>query len=890
MASNLSAHYKLANNIDCSDTANWNSGKGFDPVGDADATQFSGSLDGAGHIISNLTIIRANDTPNDYAPSEDESYVGLFGATDNATINNVHIRDSKIKGYQSVGGIIGQMTGGTLSNSTVNITTADNSCDPGNCVWARYGYYGGGLVGTLNSGDITNSRSGGPVKGSGTSIGGLIGAMGGGTLTNAYSSSNTDGGTYVGGAVGYMTGGSISKVVATGNAVANVDEDAGKPGRMVGGFVGYVSDSTISDSYATGNATTDNNTVGGFAGYVSGNTTISNVYSSGTVKAQNSTETVGGLIGMISDYYATTTHIQNSFSASSIDADGTAQGSFVGLLGNTLKPGMFTNNYHDTYHSGRDTCYIKSDQGGTGNGEFSLPVRVAVDSSGNVYVADTGNDRIQKFDSSGNYVLQWGSTGSGNGQFSNPKAVAVDSSGNVYVADSGNSRIQKFDSSGNYVLQWGSWGNGNGQFYITTDIAIDTNNNIYVIEDHRVQKFDTSGNYVTQWGSFGTGNSQFKVPAGVATDSSGNVYVMDSLNTRVSKFNSSGTYIAQYPIQGSGIAVDASGNIYLTQNNQVNKYDSSGSSLAQFGNTGSGDGEFSGPFGVAVDTSGNIYVADTSNNRIQKLDSSGNYLWKAGGNFIGNLGCTAVNNANSDPTYFYNSAHEPFAGSWDTDVWHFSGSSYPTLHAIDNDEDGVADNIEDLGPNNGDGNNDGILDGTQSNVATFVDSVSGKYVTLVAPAGVTITATSTSTAPSDGSNLYKFGLVWFTISGITPGGSADISIFIPSDDNSNSFTARKYNNSVFSTISGATVSSTSIGGHSTLHLTYSIADGGSLDADGLANGSITDPVGLATTDASASRSTLASTGMNQQLLTLIAASIILTGFSIAGIRISKKRV
>ena len=87
---------------------------------------------------------------------------------------------------------------------------------------------------------------------------------------------------------------------------------------------------------------------------------------------------------------------------------------------------------------------------------------MAVDGSGNVYVVDNGNHRIQKFTSSGTYLTQWGSYGSGDGQFNYPYGVAVDASGNVYVADLYNHRIQVFTSSGTYLTQWGTQGSGPG--------------------------------------------------------------------------------------------------------------------------------------------------------------------------------------------------------------------------------------------------------------------------------------------------------------------------------------------------------------------------------------------------------------------------------------------
>ena len=96
-----------------------------------------------------------------------------------------------------------------------------------------------------------------------------------------------------------------------------------------------------------------------------------------------------------------------------------------------------------------------SDASGSGDGEFNLPRDVAVDSSGNLYVADRINNRIQKFDSSGNFLLKWGTFGTVDGKFNLPFDVAVDSSDNVYVADFGNHRIQKFTSSGVFILKWG---------------------------------------------------------------------------------------------------------------------------------------------------------------------------------------------------------------------------------------------------------------------------------------------------------------------------------------------------------------------------------------------------------------------------------------------------
>ena len=127
---------------------------------------------------------------------------------------------------------------------------------------------------------------------------------------------------------------------------------------------------------------------------------------------------------------------------------------------------------------------------GSGNGQFTMPHGVGVASSGNVYVADTGNYRIQYFTSTGSFLGKWGSSGSGNGQFNAPLGVAVNPNTNhVYVADSGNNRIQYFTPTGSFLGKWGSGGSGNGQFISSTCVAVASNGNAYVTDmgNHRVQ-------------------------------------------------------------------------------------------------------------------------------------------------------------------------------------------------------------------------------------------------------------------------------------------------------------------------------------------------------------------------------------------------------------------
>ena len=267
---------------------------------------------------------------------------------------------------------------------------------------------------------------------------------------------------------------------------------------------------------------------------------------------------------------------------------------------------------------------------GNGNGQFDWPFGVAVDSSGNVYVADPWNNLIQKFTSAGTFLTQWGGFGWGKGQFYYPEGVAVDSFGNVYVADTGNKLIQKFTSGGTFLTQWGGYGSGDGQFDWPVAVTVDSSGNVYVADamNNLIQKFTSAGTFIKQWGGCDKGKWQFNYPEGVAVDSFGNVYVADSGHNLIQKFTSGGAFLTQWGGYGRGngqfdwpvaVAVDSSGNVYVadSRNDLIQKFTSAGTFIKQSGGSGSGNGQFELPWGIAVDSSGNLYVADAANNRIQ---------------------------------------------------------------------------------------------------------------------------------------------------------------------------------------------------------------------------------------------------------------------------------
>jgi len=115
-------------------------------------------------------------------------------------------------------------------------------------------------------------------------------------------------------------------------------------------------------------------------------------------------------------------------------------------------------------------------------GQFNFPQGVAVDGSGNVYVVDEDNCRVQKFSADGSFLRAWGSRGDGDGQFWEPKSVAVDGSGNVYVTDTAHYRVQKFDSNGAFLAKWGEKGSGDGQFIAPDGITTGPGSAVYVAD------------------------------------------------------------------------------------------------------------------------------------------------------------------------------------------------------------------------------------------------------------------------------------------------------------------------------------------------------------------------------------------------------------------------
>jgi sugar lactone lactonase YvrE len=244
---------------------------------------------------------------------------------------------------------------------------------------------------------------------------------------------------------------------------------------------------------------------------------------------------------------------------------------------------------------------------------FNLPSDVKVDGSGNVFIADSGNNRVLKeTPSAGTYTQS--TVGSG---LSAPAGLAVDGSGNLYIADEGNNRVVKETPSAGTYTQTTVASGLNGPLGVGTDGS----GNVYVADtgNNRVVKETLSGGTYGQTILFSNG---LNTPNDVKVDGSGNVYIADTGNNRVLKETlSGGTYtqslVGSSLSSASGLSLDASDNVYIadTGNARVLKETLSGGTYTQ-SQVGSG---LSGPTGVATDGSGDVFIADNGSNRVVEV-------------------------------------------------------------------------------------------------------------------------------------------------------------------------------------------------------------------------------------------------------------------------------
>lgn len=263
---------------------------------------------------------------------------------------------------------------------------------------------------------------------------------------------------------------------------------------------------------------------------------------------------------------------------------------------------------------------------GSGRGEFNEPRSLAVDAQGNLFIADTKNNRIQKFSPSGEVLAVWGEQGDQPGNFKDPHGIAVGPDGSVYVADTWNHRVQKFDNNGKFIKAWqpdpGFWG--------PRGITVSKDGLVFVTDtgNKRIVSFNSDGVQVEYWGTDGSAPGQLIEPVGIAINPAGEVVVADTGNHRLQFFNPDGTFLREWPVFGwdefytEPYVATRGDDVFVTDSfaHRFARYNDNKLS-GTWGRSGSGtSGEFNRPIGIAVAPDGSVFISDTLNNRIQKFE------------------------------------------------------------------------------------------------------------------------------------------------------------------------------------------------------------------------------------------------------------------------------
>ncbi len=277
---------------------------------------------------------------------------------------------------------------------------------------------------------------------------------------------------------------------------------------------------------------------------------------------------------------------------------------------------------------------------GTGNGQFSKPVSIAVDYDGYIYVSDQNNHRVQRFRADGTYNMTIGGLGTQNGKFNQPTSIAVDQLGFLYVVDSYNSRIQRFTPTGLWNLTINRTdANGVVRLEGVMDIDVDKDGNIYVLNYYgSVVKFNVNGEWVKTFTLKYTMGYDYTC---LAVDAEGNFYISEPRYSGVSKYSSQGVLLGSLPEIGismgeldyvKDMTFDKMGNLLVLDSYNslgsnpvfdmyVLKFDANQNFITGFGATGTGNGQFRTPVGIALDPAGNVLVADMGNYRVQKFSA-----------------------------------------------------------------------------------------------------------------------------------------------------------------------------------------------------------------------------------------------------------------------------
>ena len=258
-------------------------------------------------------------------------------------------------------------------------------------------------------------------------------------------------------------------------------------------------------------------------------------------------------------------------------------------------------------------------------GQVTQPRGIAFDSQGNLYVADFGNDRIQKFDSAFEPLLAWGRKGKEHGEFVQPSDVAIGPRDEVFVADMWNSRIQVFDAQGTFLREMTS------DFFGPRGVAVDAAGASYVSDtgNNRIVKFSAAGSKEAVWGKAGKGAGELAEPVGIAVDKDGTVVVCDNGNGRLQLFDKEGRSLKTIPVPGFGrgvfsephVAIDADGLLWVTvpDRREVRAYKRDGALVKTIHTDDFAPNVFEKPMGIALRPGLPPVISDVEN-RVLSLE------------------------------------------------------------------------------------------------------------------------------------------------------------------------------------------------------------------------------------------------------------------------------
>ena len=245
----------------------------------------------------------------------------------------------------------------------------------------------------------------------------------------------------------------------------------------------------------------------------------------------------------------------------------------------------------------------------TEDGSLIWPTSVALDQTGNVYVADEWLNRISIFTKDGEWVGKWGTAGTGDGEIESPSGMVFDADDNLLLVDSQNNRVQKFTKDGKLISSFGNQGSGDGEFNLPWGIDVDGEGNIYIADwrNDRIQKFTKDGMFLMAFGSPGSEPGEFNRPTGVAVDRTGMIYVADWGNERLQMFDLAGKFVTLTTGDGT---ISKWGKDKLDANGEMWKEREIAQGIER-------EKDFWGPVAVAVDDEDRVFVVESCRNRIQ---------------------------------------------------------------------------------------------------------------------------------------------------------------------------------------------------------------------------------------------------------------------------------